>query len=103
MPGLQVLVSPVADRNFEAPSSCKDENAKPLNQAMMKRLRGHDRTDPTDADDPRVPILKTADLSRLPPATLMPAEIDALWAEGLAYGARLRKAGVPVRWPNSKG
>jgi acetyl esterase len=54
-------------------------------------LAGH------DAADPRVSPLLKSDLSRLAPAIVLHAGFDPLRDEAVAYVARLRRAGVPVR------
>ena len=55
---------------------------------------------PEDATDPRYAPLLTPDLKGLPPALLIVAGYDPLRDEGLAYGGRLREAGVPVELSN---
>lgn len=52
--------------------------------------------DPADRDDWRFAPLNADDLEGVAPACLVLAEFDPLVDEGLAYGDRLRAAGVPV-------
>lgn len=52
---------------------------------------------PRDAGDPLAAPLHAADLSALPPATVVVAELDPLHDEGVAYARRLEAAGVPTR------
>jgi acetyl esterase len=49
-----------------------------------------------DLRDPRLAPYRFADLTGLPPATILTAECDPLRDEGEAYAGRLREAGVPV-------
>lgn len=58
---------------------------------------------PDDAADPRFAPLETPDLSGLPPTLLIVAGYDPLRDEGLAYGERLRQAGVEVTISNYEG
>ena len=91
----QVLVYPVADRNFETPSYKQNANAKPLNRAGMMWFFNHYLGSDADAKDPRISLL-SANLKGLPPATVITAEIDPLRSEGQALAARLKEAGVDV-------
>lgn len=54
-------------------------------------LAGH------DAQDPRVSPLLASDLSGIAPAVVLHAGFDPLRDEAIAYVAKLRRAGVPVK------
>lgn len=64
----------------------------------MKWFFGHELASPEDKNNPRLAVLKATDLSGLPPATVIAAEIDPLRSEGKAYADKLQAAGVPVTY-----
>lgn len=66
------------------------------NRPMTQWFFRHSRRRPGDARDPRIAQVR-ADLRRMPPTTVILAEIDPLRSDGEPLGARLRHAGVPVR------
>jgi acetyl esterase len=99
----QVLVYPVAGVNTDTPSYRENEKAKPLNKAMIGWFVGHLTNGEQDKQDPRLDILGKADLSGLPSATIITAQIDPLTSDGEQLTDRLSKAGVPVRHQHYQG
>ncbi|HYE50096.1 MAG TPA: alpha/beta hydrolase [Azospirillaceae bacterium] len=92
----QLLVYPVASPRMDTASYRENAQAKPLNAEMMGWfLQKYLRSD-ADARDPRIDLL-SADLSHLPPATVITAAIDPLRDEGEMLAERLRRHGVEVR------
>ena len=95
MPVCQVLVYPVADLVGPPPPSNEIyADAKPLNAAMMKWFGGHYLKDKADAKSPDASPLRADDLSGLPPALIINAEIDPLRDHGKLYFEALGKADV---------
>lgn len=64
----------------------------PVIEAMHRSWRDGDARDPVDW----LPPLRNGDLSGLPPAVLLTAELDPMRGEGDDYAARLHAAGVPT-------
>jgi acetyl esterase len=97
----QLLVYPVANNNLDTPSYKAHENAKPLNKAMMRWFLAHyvGGRPPSPAAFP----LQTRNLSNLPPATVITADIDPLRGDGKGYADALGKAGVRVGYRNYPG
>ena len=101
-PVYQVLVYPVAGADMNTPSYLEHEHAKPLNKAMMEWFVRHALEQPAQARDPRIDLVN-ADLSNLPDATIINAEIDPLCSEGEQLAQRLEQAGSEVRHHTFKG
>ena len=95
-PVAQVLVYPVANNDMNSASYIENANAKPLSKPAMEWFVKHAFKAPTETSDPRIALAKRTDLTGLPPATIILAQIDPLRTDGEAYADALRKAGVPV-------
>ena len=91
----QLLVYPVTDLAGEQPSMTENATGKLLTKELMdwfaKQYLGG-----RDGSNPRVSPLRASDLSDLPPALVITAELDPLRDEGEAYAAALAAAGVPT-------
>lgn len=104
LPVYQVLIYPVTQLvSTSTPSYETYADAVPLNRALMTWFATRYLTSTTDTSDPYASPLLMDDLSALPPATILTAEIDPLQSEGAAYAARLSEAGVDVVYQNFSG
>ena len=91
-----LAVYPVAQTgNLETRSYVDSATAKPLNKAMIGWFVDKLFANPADKSDPRVDIVH-ANLSGLPPTTIINAQIDPLREDGVLLAAALKKAGVKV-------
>lgn len=95
-PVQQVLIYPATDRTSPTRSRALFGRGLFLTEGLMQWFEGHGLVG-VDPHDPRVSPLRAADVSGLAPATVITAGFDPLLDEGVAYAARLREAGVPVR------
>lgn len=102
MPVHVLAVYPIADGDTESPSYVENAMAKPLNRPMMQWFFRHYLGRPEDARDPRISLVR-ADLSRMPPITVILAEIDPLRSDGEELAARLRAAGGQVQVHTHQG
>ena len=102
MPIYEGLVYPVASGTLDWPSVKENANAKPLNKAMLQWFFKYTLKTPDDAKNPLLDLVH-ADVSGLPPATVVTAQIDPLRSEGQAYAEHLKGAGVEVRSMNYDG
>lgn len=97
---LQALVYPAVDLTPD-PEDIEDPDGIAFPRAMAQtRERYVGAADPSDPD---VSPLRADDLVGLPPTVICVAEYDVLRAQGLAYAARLRAAGVPVSVVDARG
>jgi acetyl esterase len=95
-PTMQALIYPVTDAVGGQQSRDAFADGFLLTRADMDWFERHYLPPAVDRTDPRVSMLRAADLSGLPPAYVTTAGFDPLRDEGEAYAERLREAGVPV-------
>ncbi len=95
-PAMQLLIYPATDAADIYPSRQLFAEGFLLTKADMDWFERLYLPEPGSAADPRVSVLRTEDLSGLPPAYVVTAGFDPLRDEGEAYAERMREAGVPV-------
>ncbi|MEJ7758145.1 MAG: alpha/beta hydrolase [Gemmatimonadaceae bacterium] len=95
LPAAIIAVYPVAGGDTVSASYTENANAKPLNRAMVPWFVKHYFADPSQTQDPRINLV-AADLSGLPPTTIINAQIDPLRSDGEELAEKLRAAGVAV-------
>lgn len=95
MPKAVIAVYPIAQPDTMTVSYVENANAKPLNRAMMGWFGRHVSRTPADLQDPRINLV-TANLSGLPPVTIINAQIDPLREDGAMLERALKSATVPV-------
>jgi acetyl esterase len=94
----QLLVYPVTDiaHGPSSPSAVENATAKPLNKAMLDWFYSYYVPEGTDRIQPALSPYYAADLTGLPSATVINAQIDPLRDDGEKYAKKLAAANVPV-------
>jgi len=95
MPIHQLLVYPEVNQTFDTDSVEQNITTIPLNEAALFYFRGYYLNNSSDIGNILASPLR-ADLHRLPPATIINADIDPLRDDGANYAAKLKASGVPV-------
>jgi len=95
MPIHQLLVYPDVNQTFDTDSVEQNITTIPLNKAALFYFRGYYLNNSSDIGNILASPLR-ADLHRLPPATIINADIDPLRDDGANYAAKLKASGVPV-------
>ena len=101
-PAAIVAVYPIATKNTSAPSYIENQNAAPLGKADMEWFFKNYLKSTADAADPRIDLV-SADLSGLPPVTIIAAEIDPLRSDGEMLRDKLKAAGNQVTYQEWNG
>ena len=88
-------VFPVADNNLYTYSYNAYANAKPLSRpGVMYFTKNYFNSD-ADGDSPLISLVDVANLSNLPPVTIIGAEIDPLQTDGMELRDKLISVGNP--------
>jgi acetyl esterase len=95
-PSFQLLIYPACDLSRDHPSVDTFAEGFLLTKDNMTFYKDRYVPDVAQRTDPRVSPLLAPDLSAAPPAYIGVSVADPLHDEGLAYGERLREAGVHV-------
>ena len=93
MPKAQVLIYPVASTDTTTDSYRMYGAAMPLNKPLIQWFLNHYLTSQSQRSDPRIALVN-ANLSGLPPTTIINAEIDPLRDDGAALQAKLQAYSV---------
>lgn len=99
----QVLIYPLAGVDLNTESYRQNEFARPLNKAAMRWFFDQVLKTPADRENSRLDIVGKANLTNLPSATVITAEIDPLMSEGKFLADKLGAAGVKTRYQNFEG
>ena len=100
---LQVLIYPVVDTSFDAPSYAENGTGCVLEERQMRWFLDCYTRGGADPADWRIAPLRAPDLSGVAPALVITAEHDPLRDEGEAYAKRLAEAGVAVELRRYEG
>jgi acetyl esterase len=100
----QLLIYPVTDQDYSTSSYAENGDGNYyLSTDGMRWFWGHYLGETETDNAPLAAVLRTSDLSNLPPATVITAEYDPLRDEGIAYAEKLKAAGVAVEAATAPG
>jgi acetyl esterase len=92
----QLLIYPLTDLTLSHPSVAEYADGYLVTRSLLRWFVGHYLGPDGNAEDPLASPLHAARVDGVAPATLVIAEFDPSRDEAVAYGERLRHAGVPV-------
>jgi acetyl esterase/lipase len=90
----QLLVYPVANNDLNTASYNQYANAQPLNRPGIMYFTSNYFRSMADGDDRLISLTDVANLTGLPTATIIAAEIDPLQTEGKQLADKLTQVGV---------
>jgi acetyl esterase len=99
----QLLVYPLLDRNADTPARRAPPEDPFFGPDDVAWCWSQYLAVTSDGDSPLASPLREPDLSRLPPALVVTAELDPLRDEGALYADRLQDAGVQVELASFDG
>lgn len=91
-----VLITPATGIDLKTNSWLQDSAARPWNDKAVHWALKLFLPKPSDENDPRIDLVGKADVNKLPPTTIVTAEIDPLRSDGERFGGKLKRATVPV-------
>lgn len=91
-------VYPVANNDLNTASYQQYANAKPLDKPLVQWFVDKYFNTPADGDSPLISLVDVANLSGLPPTTIIGAQIDPLQTEGKQLADKLQSLNVPVAY-----
>jgi acetyl esterase len=91
-------VYPVANNDLNTPSYNQYANAMPLSRPLIEYFVANYFNTPADGDSPLISLVDVANLTGLPPTTIIGAEIDPLQSEGKQLADKLQSVGVNVTY-----
>lgn len=92
-----ILIAPAAGTDLKTNSWLEDSAARPWNKKAVEWALGLYLPNAGDRDDPRIDLVGKADVTGLPPTTVVTAEIDPLRSDGERLGGKLKRATVPIQ------
>jgi acetyl esterase/lipase len=96
LPALQMLLYPVTDDRMTGVSMTSFVDIQGWNRRNSEHMWRHYLGEPTAETSQYAAPARATDVTGLPPAYVMTAELDALRDEGIAYAQRLLEAGIAV-------
>lgn len=102
LPVYAISVYPVAANDPNTPSKIQYAEAHPLSTPDLPWFLGYYLNNNSEAASPLIDLVN-ANLSGLPPTTIIAAEIDPLQSEGKTLADKLQAAGVSVNYKLYQG
>jgi acetyl esterase/lipase len=97
-----LAIYPIAQSSMDTASYVENATALPMNRAALGWAFGQVTRTPEDLKDPRIQLID-ANLTGLPPVTIISARIDPLRSDGEKLASALQKAGVAVERRDYEG